>query len=114
MYLIALIVKGNVGDGFVRLLQISDIVQHSLCQIQMASVKLILGTHLEDATGHSPFYIRIIKDNRTKFQTTGVKPKASEWAEEKQQVKKSHPDSAKVSASPLQKIADTEVHVADI
>ena len=79
----------------------------------MASIKLILRTHQEDATGHSPLYIRIIKDRKTKFLTTGVKLKASEWDEEKQRVKKSHPNSARMNASLMQKIADAEGHVAD-
>ncbi len=38
----------------------------------MASVKLILRTHQADQTGHSPLYIRIIKDRKTKFITAGV------------------------------------------
>ena len=41
----------------------------------MASIKLILRTHQADQTGHSPLYIRIIKDRKTKFITAGVKLK---------------------------------------
>ena len=31
----------------------------------MASIKLILRTNQEDKTGHSPLYIRVIKDSKT-------------------------------------------------
>lgn len=80
----------------------------------MASVKLILRTHQADQTGHSPLYIRIIKDRRTKFITAGVKLKENEWDEVKQKVKKNHPNSARMNASLSQKIADAEAQVADM
>ena len=54
----------------------------------MASIKLILRTHQADQTGHSPLYIRIIKDRKTKFITAGVKLKENEWDEVKQKAKK--------------------------
>jgi integrase/recombinase XerD len=80
----------------------------------MASVKLILRTHQADQSGHSPLYIRIIKDRKTKFITAGVKLKESEWDELKQKVKKNHPNSARMNASLAQKIADAEGQVADM
>ena len=80
----------------------------------MASIKLILRTHQADQTGHSPLYIRIIKDRKTKFITAGVKLKESEWDEVKQKVKKNHPNSARMNASLAQKIADAEGQVADM
>jgi integrase/recombinase XerD len=80
----------------------------------MASVKLILRTHQVDQTGHSPLYIRIIKDRKTKFITAGVKLKENEWDEAKQKVKKNHPNSARMNASLSQKIADAEGQVADM
>ena len=80
----------------------------------MASIKLILRTYQVDQTGHSPLYIRIIKDRKTKFITAGVKLKESEWDETKQKVKKNHPNSARMNASLSQKIADAEWHVADM
>ncbi len=39
----------------------------------MASIKLVLRTNQEDKTGHSPLYIRGIKDRKAKFVATGVK-----------------------------------------
>ena len=80
----------------------------------MASVKLILRTHQVDQTGHSPLYIRIIKDRKTKFITAGVKLKESEWDEVKQKVKKNHSNSARMNAALSQKIADAEGQVADM
>ena len=54
----------------------------------MASVKLILRQHQTDKAGHSPLYLRVIKDRKTKFITTGVKLLPNEWDEAKQKIKK--------------------------
>ena len=70
----------------------------------MASIKLILRTNQKDQTGHSPLYIRIIKDRKTKFITAGVKLKESEWDEVKQKVKKNHSNSARMNAALSQKL----------
>nr|WP_298658380.1 site-specific integrase [uncultured Flavobacterium sp.] len=80
----------------------------------MASIKLILRTHQADQTGHSPLYIRIIKDRKTKFISVGIKLKETEWDEVKQRVKKNHPNSARMNASISQKVADAEAQVADL
>lgn len=79
----------------------------------MASVKLVLRTHQKDTTGHSPLYIRVIKDRKAKFVATGVKLKDTEWDEEKQKVKKNHPNSARMNAALTQKLADAEGQIAD-
>jgi len=80
----------------------------------MASIKLILRNQQVDQTGHSPLYIRIIKDRKTKFITAGVKLKENEWDEVKQRVRKNHPNSARMNASLMQKLADAEAQVADL
>ena len=80
----------------------------------MASIKFILRTNQKDQTGHSPLYIRIIKDRKTKFITAGVKLKESEWDEVKQKVKKNHSNSARMNAALSQKIADAEGQIADL
>lgn len=80
----------------------------------MASIKLILRKQQMDQSGHCPLYIRVIKDRRTKFITTGDKLKEIEWDEAKQRVKKNHPNSARLNASLAQKIADAEAQVADM
>lgn len=80
----------------------------------MASIKLILRTNKIDQSGHSPLYIRLIKDRKTKFVAVGVKLKENEWDDEKQRVKKNHPNSARMNASISQKVADAEAQVADL
>lgn len=80
----------------------------------MASIKLILRTHQEDQTGHSPLYIRVIKDRKAKFISVGLKLKENEWDDVKQRVKKNHSNSARMNASIAQKIADAEAQVADL
>ncbi len=80
----------------------------------MASVKLVLRTAQESQTGHCPLYIRLIKDRKAKFLTTGQKLKPSEWDEAKQKVKKNHPNSARLNAYLSQIIADAEGQVADV
>lgn len=79
----------------------------------MASIKLILRKSQEDKSGHSPIYLRVIKDRKAKFVTTGVKLKQNEWDGEKQKVKKNHPNSARMNAFLAQKVADAEGTVAD-
>ncbi len=79
----------------------------------MASIKLVLRTNQEDKTGHSPLYIRVIKDRKAKFITTGVKLKQSEWDDDKQKIKKNHSNSARMNAFLAQQIADAEGTVAD-
>ena len=80
----------------------------------MASIKLVLRNQQLDQTGHSPLYIRIIKDRKTKFITAGVKLKPTEWDEDKQRVRKNHANSARMNASLMQKLADAEGQVADL
>lgn len=79
----------------------------------MASIKLVLRTNQEDKTGHSPLYIRVIKDRKAKFVATGVKLKQNEWDDDKQKIKKNHSNCARMNAFLAQKIADAEGTVAD-
>lgn len=79
----------------------------------MASIKLVLRTNQEDKAGRCPLYIRIIKDRKAKFVSTGVKLKQNEWDDDKQKIKKNHSNSARVNAFLAQKIADAEGTVAD-
>lgn len=80
----------------------------------MASVKLILRQQQTDKAGHSPLYLRVIKDRKTKFITTGVKLLPNEWDEAKQKIKKNHPNSARMNAFLSQQVADAEGQVADL
>ena len=74
----------------------------------MASVKLVLRQQQTDKAGHSPLYLRVIKDRKTKFITTGVKLLPTEWDEAKQKIKKNHPNSARMNAFLAQQIADAD------
>lgn len=80
----------------------------------MSSVKLVLRTQQQDKQGHCPLYIRVIKNRKTKFISTGFKISVNQWDEEKQRVKKNYPNSARVNANLAQKIADAEGQVADM
>ncbi len=57
--------------------------------------------------------IRVIKDRKAKFITTGVKLKQNEWDDNKQKIKKKHSNSARMNAFLAQQIADAEGTVAD-
>lgn len=73
------------------------VVQQSKYSFIMASIKLVQHTQQEDATGQSPIYIRLIKDRKAKFVTTGVKAKVGEWDEAKQKLKKNYSNSARMN-----------------
>ncbi|MGV4413216.1 tyrosine-type recombinase/integrase [Chryseobacterium sp. T1] len=79
----------------------------------MASIKLVLVVKKIDASGHCPLYIRVIKDRKVKYVSTGVKLKVNEWDEDKQRVKKNKENSARMNAFLASKIADAESLVAD-
>jgi len=80
----------------------------------MSSVKLVLRIQQKDATEHCPLYIRIIKDRKARFVSTGIRLKETEWDDEKQRVKKNHSNSNRLNAALMQKIADAEGQIADI
>lgn len=80
----------------------------------MASVKLILRTQQTDKNGEAPLYIRVIKDRKTKFISTGYKFKPNQWDEEAQRVKKNFANSARMNALLAQKVADATGEVADL
>ena len=80
----------------------------------MATVKLILRTQQIDKNAECPLYIRVIKDRKSRFISTGYKFKENQWDEEKQRVRKSFPNSARVNALLSQSVADAEGHVADL
>lgn len=80
----------------------------------MASVKLILRKDKIDTNNECPLYILIIKDRKKKYITAGVKCKENQWDEEKQRVKKNFPNSARMNAMLIQKIADAQGTIADM
>lgn len=53
----------------------------------MASIKLLLRKNKKKANGEIPIYIRVIKDRKTKFISTGIAVLESQWDNKNQQVK---------------------------
>lgn len=80
----------------------------------MASVKLILRTQQIDKNGECPLYIRVIKDRKTKFISTGYKVKENQWNQDDQRVRKNYPNSARMNALLSRKVADASGEVADL
>lgn len=80
----------------------------------MATVKLILRTHQADKAGAAPLYIRVIKDRKTKFISTGYKFLPAQWNPVDQVVRKSFKGSARMNALLAQKVADASGEVADM
>ena len=80
----------------------------------MATVKLVLRTQQVDKNGECPLYIRVIKDRKSRFISTGYKFKENQWDDEKQRAKKNYPNSGRINALLSQKVADAEGHVADL
>lgn len=79
----------------------------------MASVKFVLRTQQQDKDGLCPLYIRLIQNRQTKFISTGVKVKPSQWDEENHKVRKSFKNSTRTNAMLAQKIADAAGLIAD-
>lgn len=80
----------------------------------MASIKLILRTQQADKNGECPLYIRVIKDRKTKFISTGYKFKENQWDAENFRVKKNYPNSARMNALIAKKVSDAAGEVADL
>ncbi|MCG7280223.1 phage integrase SAM-like domain and Arm DNA-binding domain-containing protein [Chryseobacterium taklimakanense] len=79
----------------------------------MATLKFILKTQQEDKSGKCPLYIRLIKDRKAKFISTGIKLEAHHWDEDKQKVKKNYPNSTRMNAVLASKLADASIQVLD-
>lgn len=79
----------------------------------MATLKFILKTQQEDKSGKCPLYIRLIKDRKAKFISTGIKLEAQHWDEDKQKVKKNYPNSTRMNAVLASKLADASIQVLD-
>ncbi|WP_277111244.1 phage integrase SAM-like domain-containing protein [Chryseobacterium taklimakanense] len=79
----------------------------------MATLKFILKTQQEDKSGKCPLYIRLIKNRKAKFISTGIKLEAHHWAEDKQKVKKNYPNSTRMNAVLASKLADASIQVLD-
>jgi integrase len=74
----------------------------------MATVKVLLKQNKVNKNGEMPIYLRIIKDRRTKFISTGVYIKPGQWNEKTMRVRSSHRNSARLNTFIAQKVADAE------
>ena len=74
----------------------------------MANVNLIFYSSKINREGKIPLYIRIIKDRKSKYISTGIRLLESQWDAKNERVKKSHPNSVRMNALIAKKFADAE------
>ncbi|MCH7928370.1 MAG: site-specific integrase [Candidatus Dadabacteria bacterium] len=70
----------------------------------MASLKIVIRTNKKKADGTCPLALRIIKDRKTRFVFTGQYILEKDWNAELSNVKKSHPNSARLNNLLLKKL----------
>ena len=73
----------------------------------MASIKILLRKNKQKVNGEIPIYIRVIKDRKTKFISTGIYVTEEQWDEKNQQVKR-HKNKARVNAFLIHKLAEAQ------
>src|ERR1035437_3727400 len=71
----------------------------------MATVKIVLRSK-KNKDGTFPLAIRITKDRRSSFIHLGYSLKTSEWDEEAQRVRKSHPNSTRLNNFIIKKLSE--------
>ena len=74
----------------------------------MASVKVVLIKEKINKKGEAPLYLRIIKDRKPKYLGLGIRLDPQQWDEEKQRLRKSHPNSVRLNNFVAQKVAEAE------
>jgi integrase len=74
----------------------------------MSTVKVIRKHEKANKKDEAPLYLRIIKDRKPKYISLGIRITLSQWDEEKQRVKKNHPNSQRVNKFIAVKVADAE------
>lgn len=75
----------------------------------MATLKFVLRTEKMDKAGKCPLYMRLTKNRKTRFLSTGVKLLQNQWDEETQKVKKNYPNSTRMNAILAVKMADASI-----
>ena len=75
----------------------------------MATLKFVLRTEKMDKSGRCPLYLRLTKNRKSKFLSTGVKLLQNQWDEEAQKVKKNYPSSTRMNALLAVKMADASI-----
>jgi len=79
----------------------------------MASVKITL-RQKPNKEGQFPLILRITKHRKTSIIYLGYYLKEEDWDEEKQRVKKSHPNSARLNNFLLKKLAEANEHALEL
>ena len=74
----------------------------------MATIKLLLQREKTSTDGTTPIYLRLIKDRKAQFISLNLKIYDKDWDEDKQKVKKSHPNTGRLNAYLAQKVAEAE------
>lgn len=74
----------------------------------MATVKVLLKQNKSKKNGDMPIYLRIIKDRKAKFISTGIYINPRQWNEDTSRVRKSHRNSARLNTFIANKIAEAE------
>lgn len=80
----------------------------------MSIVKVILRTERVNERNEHPLRIRITKNRKVKCINLGLSVLAENWDEEKQRVKKNHPNATRFNAFIAQKVAEAEGVAVDL
>lgn len=79
----------------------------------MSSVKIILRSKV-NKDGTSPLALQIIKDRKKSISHLGYHVKATDWDADKQRVKKSHPNSARLNNFIITKLAEANDKILEV
>jgi integrase/recombinase XerD len=74
----------------------------------MATVKLILRRQKTNQNGDAPIYLRILKDRKAQFISLNLKIDPKDWDDEKQRIRKAHPNANQLNAFLSQKVAEAQ------
>ncbi|POY36986.1 hypothetical protein C3K47_07955 [Solitalea longa] len=80
----------------------------------MATLKLFLNTQKRNKQDEAPLYLRIIKDRRSKYISTGIYIKEKDWDNKNRRVKKSHPNSVRINHVIANKLLEAEGQIMEI
>lgn len=80
----------------------------------MSSVKILLKINKLNERGLAPIYIRVTKDRKARFVSTGIYIKPNEWNEESKSVRKSNENYRRYNAILSEKFAEAENTTLDM
>ena len=79
----------------------------------MATLKLTLRTQKLNNSGKAPLYLRITNNRKVQFLSLGIRLEPDQWDEEKQRVKRAHPNSNRINALLKLKVAEAQAAFLD-